>query len=88
VGINDVVGQKRQLPRGIILAPFDRFALHRVELPCYRDKIETPFRAGCREGNVASATEIDPVVFEDLSRPVIVGDDLAVGSVRGEEFPL
>jgi hypothetical protein len=66
VGVDDVVGQEWHLPRNIILAPLDRLTFHGLEFPCYRDKIDPFLRADCRESNVASATEVDPVVFEDL----------------------
>jgi len=77
VGIDDEVGQERQLPGSVIQAPLGRHALRRVEFVRYRGKLDAFFRAGCREGDLASAAEVDPCFFEDFGGPAILGDQFA-----------
>lgn len=81
VGIVDIVDEKRQRPRCIVLTPVDRFILHCSQFACYRGKIEIFFCADCAECNLAATAEIDAVLFKNPGGTEIGRDNLADGFI-------
>jgi hypothetical protein len=73
VGVDDVVGEKGQLPGCVVLAPLDRRALRRLDLPFEGFGVELFLGADGGEGRLSAAAEIDPVSLKDRRGPVILG---------------
>jgi hypothetical protein len=83
VGIDDIVDEKWQCPRGVILTTFSRFILRRFQFYCYCGKVYPFIRASCRESNITAAAKIDSVFFKNFGGTKIGSDNLTDGYSRG-----
>src|SRR6185369_12738107 len=79
VGIDDVIGQKRQRPGGVVLAALDRRTFHGGDFPQQCVRGEPPFPADSGQWYIAAAAEVNAVFFKDPGGAEVVGDQRADG---------